>query len=93
MQTSKKEVPLSDLQQLAVESLPTIGPVHAKALLSKFGSVAKVYNASAEDLVSVEGIGKVRAERMRNLIDSPYANVKVQGISTASDDAENPAVA
>lgn len=76
MQTAKKEVPLADLQQLAVESLPSIGPVHAKALLSKLGSVAKVYNATVDELVQVEGIGKVRAERMRKVIDAGYAGSK-----------------
>jgi ERCC4-type nuclease len=74
MQTARKDVPLSDLQQLAVESLPSIGPVHARALLSAFGSVAKVYSASSNELVKVEGIGKVRAQRMRLVIDSEFAD-------------------
>jgi len=78
MQTAKKEVALCDLQQLAVESLPTIGPVHARALLSRLGSVAKVYNATVAELVRVEGIGKIRAERMRKVIDSDYASKEKQ---------------
>ena len=78
MQTAKKEVPLADLQQLAVESLPSVGPVHARALLSTLGSVAKVYNARVEELVQVEGVGKVRAERMRRVIDSAYADANAE---------------
>ncbi|MFA6330053.1 MAG: ERCC4 domain-containing protein [Candidatus Micrarchaeia archaeon] len=74
MQTAKKEIPLADLQQLAVESLPSIGPVHAKALLSRLGSVANVYNATVEELTQVEGVGKVRAERMRRVIDAEYGD-------------------
>ncbi len=99
MQTAKKEVALADLQQLAVESLPSIGPVHARALLSRFGSVAKVYNAAVEELVQVEGVGKVRAERMRTVIDSAYADSKAKeatakaATALASADAEDPRVA
>ena len=104
LQTAKKEVPLADLQQLAVESLPSVGPVHAKALLSRLGSVARVYNATVEELVQTEGIGRVRAERMRKVIDSAYEDSKAQGIAekeataeaattiVASVDAKNPAV-
>ena len=103
MQTAKKEIPLADLQQLAVESLPTIGPVHAKALLSRLGSVAKVYNAPVEELVQVEGIGKVRAERMRKVIDAAYADFEGKEIrekaktavtmAFASTNLKNPGVA
>lgn len=98
MQTAKKEVALADLQQLAVESLPAIGPVHARALLSRLGSVAKVYNATVGELVQVDGIGKTRAERMRKVIDSEYANLKGKEIAettktalaaVASVDSEN----
>jgi len=99
MQTAKKDVALADLQQLAVESLPTIGPVHAKALLSKLGSVAKVYNAPVEELVQVEGIGKIRAERMRKVIDTEYSTSKAEketakiAVATiASIDSENTGV-
>ena len=104
MQTAKKEIALADLQQLAVESLPSIGPVHAKALLSKLGSVSKVYNAPVEELVQVEGIGKVRAERMRRLIDAAYAGfegketgeketAKIAVATATSIDSENARVA
>jgi ERCC4-type nuclease len=95
LQTAKKEVALADLQQLAVESLPSIGPVHARALLSTFGSVAKVYNAPVEELVQAEGIGKARAERMRKVIDSAYEGPAAKeatakaAVAVASADAEN----
>ena len=72
LQTGRKEVPLCDLQQLVVESLPSVGPVHAKALLERFGSVGKIFNAPKDELTKAEGIGKVRAERVRKVIDSEY---------------------
>jgi ERCC4-type nuclease len=72
MQTAKKEVPIADLQQLVVESLPTVGPVHAKALLSHFGSVSKIFNAKIDELTQAEGIGKARSQKMRQVIDAEY---------------------
>jgi Fanconi anemia group M protein len=98
MQTARKEVALFELQQLAVESLPSIGPVHARALLSALGSVSKVYNASEEELVQVEGIGKVRAQRMRKVIDAKYGGAgaadaqKEDGTAASSADFENSCV-
>jgi Fanconi anemia group M protein len=73
LMTERKEVSLRELQQLAVESLPTVGPVHAKALLEKFKSVGAVYSAGVEELQKAEGIGKVRAKRIREVIDSEYS--------------------
>lgn len=73
LQTEKKEVPDSQLQQLIVESLPSVGPIHAKALLCHFGSVREIFCAQHDDLVKVEGIGKGRAKRMRGIIDGKYA--------------------
>ena len=72
MQTARKDVPVADLQQLVVESLPSVGPVHAKALLEHFGSVSKVFNAPAEELVEADGIGKARAQRIRQVIDADF---------------------
>ena len=72
LQTAKKEVALSEQQRLVVESLPSVGPVSAKALLDRFGSVKAVFGAQSEELVSVEGIGPIRAERIRKLIEEKY---------------------
>ncbi len=72
LQTAKKEVALSGQQRLVVESLPSVGPVSARALLEKFGSVQAVFGAPPEELVGVEGIGPIRAERIRKLIEEKY---------------------
>ena len=59
-------------QLFIVESLPNIGPVNAKNLLSHFGTVSNVLNASESELQEVEGIGKKTAENIRKVIESKY---------------------
>jgi DNA ligase (NAD+) len=43
-----------------------VGPVAARALANEFGSMDKIENASAEELASVEGVGQVIAESIKN---------------------------
>jgi Fanconi anemia group M protein len=42
----------------------------AKRLLKHFKSVSNVINASVQDLTKVEGVGKVSAEKIREVIDA-----------------------
>lgn len=72
IRTDKKPVSLMEQQLFIIESLPNIGPVNAKNLLSHFGTVSNVLNASESDLQEVEGIGKKTAENIRKVIDSKY---------------------
>ena len=72
IRTDKKPVSLMEQQLFIVESLPNIGPVNAKNLLTHFGSVSKVLNASESELQEVEGIGKKTAENIRKVVDSKY---------------------
>ena len=76
IRTDKKPVTLMEQQLFIVESLPNIGPVNAKALLSHFGSVSKILNASESQLQEVEGIGSKTAKDIRKVIDSKYLYFK-----------------
>jgi ERCC4-type nuclease len=68
----KRAMSLSEWQRFVVESLPNVSSVIAKRLLSHFGSVEKVINASEKELQDVEGIGKGKAERIKEIISSEY---------------------
>ena len=70
--TDKKPVNMWEQQLFIVESLPNIGPVNAKKLLEHFGTVSKVINASENELMEVEGIGKKTAKNIRKVVDSKY---------------------
>jgi len=48
-----------------LQGLPGVGPKRAKMLLSAFGSVEAVLNASADDLNEIEGVGKKTVRNIR----------------------------
>lgn len=59
----------------ALDAIPGLGPSKAKALLRHFGSVARIRTASAEELMSVQGIGPVLAAQVHETLTqgSPQA--------------------
>jgi Fanconi anemia group M protein len=60
---------LKSKQLFILQGLPQVGPMLARRLLERFSSVSKVINASIDELTEVEGIGKVSAERIREILD------------------------
>lgn len=51
-----------------LQGLPGIGPRTAKRMLEYFGSIEKVFTANEKELAGVEGIGKKKAVKMREII-------------------------
>jgi ERCC4-related helicase/ERCC4-type nuclease len=72
VRTDKKPLTLEEQQLYIVESLPKVGPVTAHKLMETFGSVKNVFNASADELKKVEGIGDKIAQNIREVIDSGF---------------------
>jgi Fanconi anemia group M protein len=56
-----------------VESLPDVGTAIAMAMLKQFRTLKGVVNASKKDLVSVDGIGVKRAEKILKFLDKVYS--------------------
>ncbi|WEL16326.1 ERCC4-like helicase [Halorhabdus sp. SVX81] len=55
-----------------LKSIADVGPVITRALLEHFGSVEAVMTAGEADLLDVEGVGEVTAERIREVVSSEY---------------------
>jgi DNA excision repair protein ERCC-4 len=60
---------LKSKQLYLLQGLPQIGPLLAKKLIEHFRSVSHVMNASVKELTEVDGIGKVSAEKIREVLD------------------------
>jgi len=60
---------LKSRQLFILQGLPKVGPTVAKRLLDHFRSVTKAMNATVEDLTQVEGIGRISAEKIREVLD------------------------
>jgi len=69
---SKPEPTMPAFQEYIVASLPGVNTTLAKRLLAKFGSVAAIMQASLDDLQTVQGIGKTKAQAIREVLDAPY---------------------
>jgi len=70
----KKRKPPTQKQQQEyfVESLPGIGPITAKKILNKFGTIKNLINAEEKELVKIEKIGKIKASRLKELFERKY---------------------
>ncbi|QKY21107.1 DEAD/DEAH box helicase [Halolamina sp. CBA1230] len=63
---------LAEQQEYVVGSVADIGPVTARALLAEFKTVEAVMTAKKEDLMEVDGVGEVTADRLREVVGSEY---------------------
>jgi len=67
----------SEEMKLAIlSSLPGIGPKLAKNMLEHFGNLRKVFSASIAELTLVDGLGRVKAEKIIQILDSPQESIK-----------------
>jgi len=63
---------LPEQQEYVVASIADVGPVTARSLLEALGSVEAVLTADAEALQSVEGVGEITADRIREVVGTDY---------------------
>jgi len=60
---------LKSKQLYVLQGLPEVGPTLAKRLLQHFRSVGRVLTATVDELIAVQGVGKARAEKIRDILD------------------------
>ncbi|MBW9222942.1 DEAD/DEAH box helicase [Methanothermococcus sp. SCGC AD-155-K20] len=72
IRTGKKPMSLRERQRFIVESFPDIGPITAENLLIKFNTVKNIVNAPEEKLMEVEGIGKITAKKIKEVLSEKY---------------------
>lgn len=70
----RKPLSLKEQQEYVVAGLPNVELTLAKRLLTAFGSVEKVFQASKEELKKVSGIGETIAEKIRKVITTKYGS-------------------
>ncbi len=62
--------------EYVVSAIPEVGPVIAKNLLEKFGTVKNLANATVDELMEVPKVGKKTAERIWNFFNTDYNKAK-----------------
>ncbi len=70
--------PVSDkeIQEYLVAGLPNVDHTLAKRLLTKFGTIKQLTNASVKDLTGIHGIGLKKAQRITDIFSVPYPDWK-----------------
>jgi len=68
----KTQMSVRERQQFIIEGLPNVSAVIAKRLLSHFGSVRDIANATEEELLEVKGVGKNIANDIIRLLSANY---------------------
>jgi len=73
IRANKKACTLAKQQEFLVAGLPNINAKLSRRLLKKFKTVKKVFSAKEERLMKVEKIGKEKARRIREVLNSEYS--------------------
>ncbi|NYT04704.1 MAG: DEAD/DEAH box helicase family protein [Candidatus Methanofastidiosa archaeon] len=71
----KKVMSLKEKQLFIVEGLPDVSSVLSRRLLRRFGNVLGVFNADEIELKEVEGVGEIKAKKIRDVIDARYEEI------------------
>ncbi len=68
----KTSMSIQEQQQFILEGLPNVSSTIAKRLLSQFGSIKAIVNATEKELQNVEGIGKLIALKIIEILNFEY---------------------
>jgi Fanconi anemia group M protein len=72
IRTEKAPIETSKLLEFIIAGFPNINTVLAKRILEKFGTLENFFNASAEEIQEIKGIGKKIALEIKELITATY---------------------
>ena len=72
VRSEKKPASLAEVQQYIVAGLPHVETILAKRLLKTFGTIERVFSVSPRELQSVDGIGKKKSHRIREVVTARY---------------------
>ncbi len=67
-----KPLSLKEQQEYIVSALPGIGPKLAKVMLKKFKNIKGIFNATEEELQSIELIGKKKSQNIKDVLNNHY---------------------
>jgi len=68
----RKPIKTKELQEYVVSSLPGIGSMLAKRLLKRFKTIKGILEADIKELQEIEGIGKLKAVKIKEVLESEW---------------------
>ena len=73
IRTKRKTISQQAQQEFIIAGLPNVSTILAKRLLKHFKSIKAIFSASEKELTKVAGIGKKKAKKIHDIINSKYA--------------------
>ena len=64
---------ITEWQLYIAQSLPYVGPRTALRLLERFGTLERIFTASASELSKIEGIGDSKARMIVRILKTPFS--------------------
>jgi Fanconi anemia group M protein len=89
LRVGRKGLTLSEQQRFIVEGLPLVGPLLAKAMLEKFGTIREIANADEKELQHVEGLGKKKAKLIKKVLTEKFDEGKTIFLEPEKDNQED----
>ena len=68
LHTISKSYPMKEIQRFLLASIPGVNRTKADQLIEEFKTIQNLSNATPEDLVKLEGIGKTLTERILKIL-------------------------
>lgn len=81
----KKSNDLEKQQLSSLCSLPGIGEKFAVRMLEKFGTPLKVFTATSTELAKIEGLGDIRAKKIKKVLESQSKYLQKSNQKTLHD--------
>lgn len=72
IRSNKKNHSLAHYQEFLVAGLPFVSNTMSRRLLDHFKNPRNVFSATLEQLMEVDGIGKEKAKKIRDLLENEY---------------------
>jgi len=76
IRTKRRFLDDSQRQIFIAEGLPNIGEEMASRLLNHFGNLQNLFQAKNEDLMKIDGVGKIVASKITTIIHKEYSQAK-----------------
>lgn len=73
---TKRSKTTKEKQEYIISGLPDINIKLSQRILEKFGTIKKFINAKEKTLEDIEGIGKEKAKKIKEIIESDYNEIK-----------------
>ena len=72
----KKSHNIQSQQLVTLSSLPGVGEKLATRMLEKFGTPLRVFNATILELAKIEGLGNIRAKKIKKMLELKSKHLK-----------------